>query len=278
MAHTILISYIVCFSGGLILTVGLIYLEVRPRRTNEMDRIVRIDDRWERALAVLSGLVQVGLLIADIAAIAITLASNRPVNWLDLAILCTLQLLVVTNLARLIRFLFIGFSITWLLYVVAVVWTIHDVVIYLFRNQHMPFVYESVLLFLVIAPLLSLLLSYSRLRQHKNSGQINPGYKNLLLVFIVTNAIAALFMLCGAIIILCFILWATAKIDIRLRHRLRQSIFLACICSQLLCALGFCLGGIKRRIIEPIRARMVMPRSTGIDGDDLGGAVRLASL
>src|SRR4051812_46089295 len=89
----------------------------------------------------------------------------------------------------------------------------------------MPFVYESVLLFLVTAPLLSLVLSYSWLRQHKDSGQINPWYKNLLHVFIVTNAIAALCMLCGAIIILYFILRATAKIDIRLP----QSIFLVCL-------------------------------------------------
>ncbi|KAF2177375.1 hypothetical protein K469DRAFT_603341 [Zopfia rhizophila CBS 207.26] len=97
MAHTILVSYIVCFSGGLILTVGLIYLEFKPRRTNEGDRIIRINNCWERTLTFLFGFIQGGLLIADIVVIAITLASNYQVNWLGLAILCTLQLLVGTN-------------------------------------------------------------------------------------------------------------------------------------------------------------------------------------
>ncbi|KAF2177376.1 hypothetical protein K469DRAFT_720716 [Zopfia rhizophila CBS 207.26] len=84
-------------------------------------------------------------------------------------------------------------------------------------------------------------------------------------------------MLGGAITIFYFILRATAEID----NRLRQSIFLvflACIYSQLLCALGFCFRGIKRWIIRLTRAQIVMLHSTGIDGHDLGEPVRLDSL
>ncbi|KAF2174559.1 hypothetical protein K469DRAFT_777411 [Zopfia rhizophila CBS 207.26] len=110
MAHTILVSYIVCLSGGLILTVGLISLEVKPRRTNEGDRIIRINDCWERTLTFLFGSVQVGLLITDIVVIAITLASNHQVNWLGLAILCTLQLLVGTNVRTPVKISVLGNS------------------------------------------------------------------------------------------------------------------------------------------------------------------------
>ncbi|KAF1964199.1 hypothetical protein BU23DRAFT_493458 [Bimuria novae-zelandiae CBS 107.79] len=102
MAQAILIAYIFCFSIGLILCVRLIYRDVRPHRTNEMNGMSRAG-RWERALAAAFGLVQAALLVNDITAVTMAIASTTRFNWIDLSISCTLQLVVGTSVRTLIR-------------------------------------------------------------------------------------------------------------------------------------------------------------------------------
>lgn len=52
----------------------------------------------------------------------------------------------------------------------------------------------------------------------------------------------------------------------------------ACTAAQLLCLLAFYLAGIKRRIIEPIKALMHKVRSTNVGERDIEGTMRLDSL
>ena len=102
MAQAILIAYIVCFSVGLVLSVRLIYRDVRPQRTNEMNGIPRAGP-WERALVAAFGLAQAALLVNDITAVTMAIASTTRFNWIDLSITCTLQLAVGTNVRTPIR-------------------------------------------------------------------------------------------------------------------------------------------------------------------------------
>jgi hypothetical protein len=94
MAHTILISYIVCCSVGLILSVRLLYRYVKP---HEMGGIPRVDRRWESALAAVFDFAQVALLANDIAAATMTITDPSRFNWVDLSAICTLQMIVGTN-------------------------------------------------------------------------------------------------------------------------------------------------------------------------------------
>ncbi|KAF2462929.1 uncharacterized protein BDR25DRAFT_247012 [Lindgomyces ingoldianus] len=76
MAHAIFISYIVCCSVGLILSVRLIYRDLKPYRTNEMNRMFRADRRWERALAAVFNVAQAALLVNNITAVTMTITST----------------------------------------------------------------------------------------------------------------------------------------------------------------------------------------------------------
>ncbi|KAF2174603.1 hypothetical protein K469DRAFT_775925 [Zopfia rhizophila CBS 207.26] len=278
MVHTILIGYIVCSSCGLVLTVMLIYRDIKPRRTNERDRTYREYSHWKRALPALFDLAQATLFVTVITAVTISITSSSRFNWIDLAITCTLQLIVGTNLARHLRALTTPSVVTYLPYTAIIVLTARDVVFYLEnpltrdssglliwnRKTKILFIYESVVLFsLAIGPLISAAISYQQLRQHENLGGNNRKYKGLLTFFIVTNVIAALCKLCGATVLLCFFLPDRAKPNIR------HGVFLACISAQLLCALIFCFRSIPRWIIKWIRAHT--------DGNDLGEAVELDS-
>src|SRR5438128_2568806 len=69
MAQAILIAYLFCFSVGLVLSVRLIYRDVRPQRTNEMNGISRANRPWERVLAAAFDLAQAALLVNDITAV-----------------------------------------------------------------------------------------------------------------------------------------------------------------------------------------------------------------
>jgi hypothetical protein len=83
------------------------------------------------------------------------------------------------------------------------------------RGSDTGFVYDSEPLYLLTtASILSSAVSRGRLEDHKNSGwtEHNLNYKRLLAVFIITNAIAALCHVCGAIVIYCTTL-ADSKID-----------------------------------------------------------------
>ena len=96
----------------------------------------------------------------------------------------------------------------------------------LYRSSNEYFAYDSEPLYLLaVASILSSAISRTRQEGHRNSGlgQRVLGYERLLTVFIITNAIAGLCQLCGAIV-LYSILLAESRID----TSLRQGIFLVC--------------------------------------------------
>ncbi|KAF2260530.1 hypothetical protein CC78DRAFT_547434 [Lojkania enalia] len=131
MALAIPISYIVCCSIGLILSGGLIRRDAKPYRTNETDGVLRVDRRWEKAMAVVFDGAQVALLVNDITAVSMAIISTNRFNWVNLSITCTLQLIVGTNLARQLRALSIDRAFTYLPYVAIILLTARDVVFYL---------------------------------------------------------------------------------------------------------------------------------------------------
>jgi hypothetical protein len=127
--------------------------------------------------------------------------------------------------------------VTYLLYTAIILFTARDVVFYLGkplprdssglftwnRETKLFFIYESVVLSsLAIGPLLSAALSYRSLRQHRNLQQKNWEYKGVLILFIVTNLIAALCELCGTTLILYSALLARPETNSR------YEIFLVC--------------------------------------------------
>ena len=72
------------------------------------------------------------------------------------------------------------------------------------RSSNTYSAYDSEPLYLLaVASLLSSAISRGRLEDHESSGseQDSSGYKRLLTVFIITNAIAGSCQLCGAIVI-----------------------------------------------------------------------------
>jgi hypothetical protein len=86
--------------------------------------------------------------------------------------------------------------------------------------------YDSEPLYLLaVASILSSAMSRTRQEDHGNSGsgQRVLGYKRLLTVFIITNAIAGLCQLCGAIV-----LYSISLAESRIDTSLRQGIFLVC--------------------------------------------------
>jgi hypothetical protein len=92
------------------------------------------------------------------------------------------------------------------------------------RSSNGYFAYDSEPLYLLaVASILSSAVSRTRQEDHDNSGsgQRVPGYKRLLTVFIITNAIAGLCQLCGAIV-----LYSISLAKIRIGTSLRQGIFL----------------------------------------------------
>lgn len=95
-----------------------------------------------------------------------------------------------------------------------------------FRDQNTCFIYGSALLSRVATvSLISLAVSLRQLEDHKGQGpgQVNLPFIRLLTVFIVTNAIAALCHICGAIV-----LYSLSFAEKTNTH-LRQGIFLVCL-------------------------------------------------
>lgn len=97
MVQAILIAYIVCVSIGLVLSVMLLYRNVRPQRKNEMNGTSEEDKLWERALIATFDLAQAALLVNDITVVMIAITSTTRFHWMDTSITFTLQLAVGIN-------------------------------------------------------------------------------------------------------------------------------------------------------------------------------------
>jgi hypothetical protein len=94
------------------------------------------------------------------------------------------------------------------------------------RGSNSGFVYHSESLYLLAtASVLSSAVSRGQLEEHKISGstQHNLALKRSLTVFIITNAIAALCQLCGAVVI-----YSITLADSKTGTSLRQGILLVC--------------------------------------------------
>jgi hypothetical protein len=87
------VSYIVCFSSGLLLSTTLIYRDGKPKRLDGIERIAEDDYVWERVVPVLFGIISAGLSIA----IAVEFTADATPHWTDVVILCTLHLHAGTN-------------------------------------------------------------------------------------------------------------------------------------------------------------------------------------
>lgn len=92
-----LISFTICFSVGLLLSAMLIYRDVWPYIMNWINDRSRLPYSLESALATLFGVVQGGVSIAGIIAIAFALRSKGDMYWVDMAVRCNLHVLTGTN-------------------------------------------------------------------------------------------------------------------------------------------------------------------------------------
>jgi hypothetical protein len=95
-----LISSVVCFSVGLLLSTVLIYRDVKPHKPNGMNESLGYPYFWERVLAALFGALQAGLSVAGITATVFALHSEGEMYWVDMAVRCNLQLLTGANVRR----------------------------------------------------------------------------------------------------------------------------------------------------------------------------------
>lgn len=97
MAPVLLISYAVCFSVEILFCCLRIYFNVRDWQRGEFEKLVR-DFRWETALAILCDAVLVGSCVAGLSAILVALwRRNEAYFWVDVVIMCSLQLLAGSN-------------------------------------------------------------------------------------------------------------------------------------------------------------------------------------
>ncbi|KAF2844179.1 hypothetical protein T440DRAFT_410714 [Plenodomus tracheiphilus IPT5] len=210
---SIIISFSVCFTVGFVLSVVLMYRDVKAHKPNGMNESLGHHYFWERFLAVLFDACQAGLSVAGIIAVVFLLLSKGDMYWVDMA------------LGRILRVLMFPRWATWLTYIITILTAPNFV--YPRRRSSGCFAYDSEPLYLSAAiSLLSSAISRGRLEDHAMSGSEHDssGYKRLLMVFIVTNAIAASFQLCGAIAI-----YSISLAESNLDTSLRQGVFLVCL-------------------------------------------------
>ena len=80
-------GYIVCLSCGVVLGVWLLLQDTRTQR------------RWGLAIAIFYSFVQIAPIIFTIVTLAITFNPSIQLDWVDLAVICTLQSIVYTNVS-----------------------------------------------------------------------------------------------------------------------------------------------------------------------------------
>ncbi|PVH91262.1 hypothetical protein DM02DRAFT_664187 [Periconia macrospinosa] len=121
MDRDLAIGYIVCLSCGVMLGAWLLLQDIR------------MQSRWGLAIAIFSSFVQIAPIIPTIVALAITFNPSTQLDWVDLAVACTFQSIVYTNLARLLRALHFPTWTTLLSHVAIFVVDIVDVFFYRYK-------------------------------------------------------------------------------------------------------------------------------------------------
>ncbi|KAF1366148.1 hypothetical protein EJ07DRAFT_150601 [Lizonia empirigonia] len=119
MDRILRISFLIGFVGGLLLSIVLFFKDAATlfRKNKHF---------WETIISLLFSIGQAGLLIAGIVAIWIAFITDTEPYWLDAVILCTLQLILGTNLAWTVRGFDDSHRAIWLAYG-SIVWTAPDV-------------------------------------------------------------------------------------------------------------------------------------------------------
>jgi hypothetical protein len=83
---SLLIGFTICFSVELLLSVVLIYRDVRPYKTNGIYERLGHSFFWERVLATFFGFSYAGVSIAGITAIIFALSLKGDIYWVDIAV------------------------------------------------------------------------------------------------------------------------------------------------------------------------------------------------
>lgn len=97
---SILISFAICFTVGLVLSVVLIYHDVKLHKQTGLNQGSGSPYLRERVLAAFFGACQAVLSVAGITAIVFALRSRGDLFWIDMAVRCNVQLLSGTNVSR----------------------------------------------------------------------------------------------------------------------------------------------------------------------------------
>lgn len=100
-----LVGFAICFSFVLVLSGVLMYIDTKGQ-LNIKHRFFRHRYRWERALALLFGILQIYLSIAVIVEVAtVFYYKQEECNWLKTSVVCSLQLAVGTNVRTSVLFI-----------------------------------------------------------------------------------------------------------------------------------------------------------------------------
>lgn len=97
MPSAILTAYIVCFSMGLIPSIKLLYRDAKPHNIVEINGTFRAATFKERLVVVVFDIVQIGLLVNDIAAVTMEIVPTSQFKWIDPSITCTVQIFTGMN-------------------------------------------------------------------------------------------------------------------------------------------------------------------------------------
>lgn len=146
MTPVFLVGFAISSALGLLLSAVLMYIDAKDQLGSK-GRLLGRDYRWERVLALIFDILQIGLLIAGTAGIvAVFRARREGCSWLETGVMCNLQLAVGTNvrkqpfpfsiadswlcsnqLARILRFFQHPRWTVWLTYIVTIT-TIPDII------------------------------------------------------------------------------------------------------------------------------------------------------
>jgi hypothetical protein len=100
MTSVLLVGFAFSFSFGLLLNAVLMYIDAKDQLSSR-GRLLGRDYLWERALALMFDVVQMGLSVAGIAGIVAAFRARRDgCTWLETGVMCSLQLAVGTNVKR----------------------------------------------------------------------------------------------------------------------------------------------------------------------------------
>lgn len=100
MTPVLLVGFALSFSFGLLLSALLMYIDVKDK-LNSKGRLLGRDYRWERAIALIFDILQIGLSIAGIAGIVAGFRARKEgCSWLESCVMCSLQLAVGTNVRK----------------------------------------------------------------------------------------------------------------------------------------------------------------------------------